>query len=108
MIGVAVFRRKQMPPPVSMSPSRREAASDAAGAQRAQEAEARLGTGHGRRESSLAQYAAFERASSAPAETVMLYYDSYQNLLARGIVRESAPIATLPRAFPGFVADPQR
>jgi len=26
---------------------------------------------------------AFERASSTPAETITLYYDSYRNLLAR-------------------------
>jgi hypothetical protein len=37
---------------------------------------------------------------------VTLYYDSYANLVARGIVRETAPLAPLPRPFPGFVADP--
>src|SRR6266850_1518111 len=83
VIGVAVFRRKVQPPPVASL--RREAASDAAAGPRPQE-ESRLGTGHGRREASQVQHVAFERASSAPAETVTLYYDSYRNLLARGVI----------------------
>jgi hypothetical protein len=50
----------------------------------------------------------FERASSAPAEVVTLYYDSRQNLVARGVIREPVPVAPLPypRPFPGFVPDP--
>ena len=109
VVGVAVFRRKQQPPPVSISPApaRRAAESDAASG-RAEQAEARLGTGHGRREQSVVQQVAFERASSAPAETITLYYDSYQNLLARGVIRDPVPVATLPLPFPGFVPDPQR
>jgi len=108
-IGVAVFRKKQ--PPQAIAPLRREAASDAAAGPRPQE-ESRLGTGHGRREASQVQHVAFERASSAPAETVTLYYDSYRNLLARGvIIREPVPIAPLPQPFPGsfskFAPDPQ-
>jgi hypothetical protein len=113
VIGVAVFRRKQPPQPIAQSrPSapepaaamRREAA-DASGAAHAQE-EARLGTGHGRRETSYVQNVAFERATTMPAETVTLYYDSYRNLLARGVIREPIPVAPLPRPFPSFVPDP--
>ena len=48
----------------------------------------------------------FERATSAPAEVITLYYDSYRNLVARGVIRET-PVAPLPRPFPGFVPDPQ-
>ena len=66
-----------------------------------------MGTGHGRRESSYVQQVDFERATSAPAETITLHYDSYRNLLARGVVRESVPVAPLPRPFPGFAPDPQ-
>jgi hypothetical protein len=115
VIGVAVFRRKQppvsiAPPPRPMGPEgsamKREAASDRAAAERAEE---RLGTGHGRRETSYVQHVAFERATSTPAELVTLYYDSYQNLLARGIIRDPVPpVASYPRPFPGFVPDPQR
>jgi hypothetical protein len=105
VVGVAVFRRKQQPPPVSIAPApapaRREASSVS------EQADARLGTGHGRREQSVVRNVAFERASSTPAETIALYYDSYQNLLARGIVRDPVPVATLPRPFPGFVPDPR-
>lgn len=92
VIGVALFRRKRPPQPMAEAQPR---------------AEARIGTGHGRRETSLAQYAAFERATPMPAETVVLYYDSYANLVARGVIRESAPVAPLPRPFPGFVPDPR-
>ena len=66
-----------------------------------------LGTGHGRREDSPAQYVSFERATSAPAEVVTLYYDSYPSLLARGVIREPVPVAPLPRPFPGFTPDPR-
>ena len=110
-IGVAVFRKKA---PVAIAPapemSRREANAGAAAAPRAQE-DARLGTGHGRRESSVVHEVTFERASSAPAEMITLYYDSYRNLVARGVIRESQPpVAPLPQPFPGagvrFAADP--
>jgi hypothetical protein len=107
VIGVAVFRRKQ--PPVSIAPPLRSSPAEAASARReAAQDEARLGTGHGRRESSQVQHVAFERASSTPAETITLYYDSYRNLQARGvIIREPVPVAPLPRPFPGFAPDPQ-
>jgi hypothetical protein len=111
-IGLAVFRRKA--PPVAIAPgpasALREANADAAAGARAQE-ESRLGTGHGRRETSQVRQVAFERATSTPAETIALYYDSYRNLVARGVIRESQPaIAPLPQPFPGagvrFAADP--
>ncbi len=125
-IGVALFRKK---PPERVAPlsriapaapeahARKEASGAGAsadqGAPRAAEREDRLGTGHGRRETSHARQVSFERASSEPAETIVIYYDSYRNLLARGIVpRVIAPCASPcgrrlpPNPFPGFVADP--
>ena len=105
VIGVALFRRKKSPQPIAGPQPRAEARRDAAGAPAA--AESRLGTGHGRREASYAQQAAFERATPTPAETVVLYYDSYANLVARGVIRELVPVAPLPQPFPGFVPDPQ-
>lgn len=96
VIGVALFRRKPSPPP---SPIAREGAADAS-----KRAEAQMGTGHGRHETSYAYHTTFERATSAPAQTLTLYYDSRANLLARGILRGAT---THPRAFPGFVPDPQ-
>ena len=114
VIGVAVFRRKQEPQAIAPAPRvaesrapalRREAAAaDMASASPTPEAQ--LGTGHGRRETSVVQNVSFERATPTPAETITLYYDSYRNLLARGVIRESIPVAPLPRPFPGFVPDP--
>jgi hypothetical protein len=104
VIGVALFRRKA-PPPQPMgqaAPAERRRAESSADAQ--------LGTGHGRREHSPAVHVTFERATSAPAEVVTLYYDSHANLLARGIVRDPLrfppTVAPQPRPFPGFVPDP--
>ena len=126
VIGVAVFRKKQPEPiarPFAAPPApigRREAGgaredagagagADASGelASRSNQApEAKLGTGHGREEGSQARYVAFERASAIPAEVITIYYDSHRNLVARGVIRESTPVAPLPRPFPGFVPDP--
>jgi hypothetical protein len=101
VIGVALFRRMaKSPQPIAAPAAKEEARRDAA-------AESRLGTGHGRRESSYARHVAFERATPAPAETVVLYYDSYANLVARGVIREPVPVAPLPQPFPGFVPDPR-
>jgi hypothetical protein len=87
VIGVAVFRRKASRPSAPIAADKRAAEG--------------LGTGHGRHETSLAQHVTFERATSAPAEVITLYYDSHANLLARGIIQPR------PRAFPGFVPDPR-
>jgi len=100
VIGVALFRRK-VPPPQPLSE-----AAPASGARAESSADARLGTGHGRQEYSPAMHVTFERATSAPAEIVTLYYDSHANLLARGIIRDPVRVAPVPRPFPGFVADP--
>lgn len=109
VIGVALFRRKAVPPqpfsgiapaPRPELPAERSAA-DAGKAAEAQSA-APLGTGHGRVETSYARHAAFERASSTPVETVVIRYDSYPNLVALGVIRGAR---SDPRPFPGFVPD---
>jgi hypothetical protein len=66
----------------------------------------RLGTGHGAREYSHIDTTTFERATSWPTEQVSIYYDSYRNLVAQGIIER--PIARQdPQPFPnGFVPDP--
>jgi hypothetical protein len=76
-------------------------------ASRDRAAEARIGTGHGRHETSHAYHVPFERASSTPAEVITLYYDSRANLVARGVIRDPVEVAPHPRPFPGFVPDPQ-
>lgn len=63
-----------------------------------------LGTGHGRSETSHARYTSFERATVNPEEVVALHYDTYNNLVAMGVIR--APRIATP--FPGqFVPDPR-
>ena len=109
VIGVALFRKKSEPQPIggiapqAPAPLARSEARDAAGA--AAESASKLGTGYGRDETSHARYVSFERASSEPAETVIIYYDSHRNLVARGVIREPRP--PHPHPFPGFVPPPQ-
>jgi hypothetical protein len=123
VIGVAVFREYRppslrQPVPLSGSAARgdeaRESASGAARDSAAEPAapsaealmralprpEEKLGTGHGEREASAASWTDFRRASSSPAETIAIYYDSRANLIARGIIAP-APRAE-PNPFPGF------
>ena len=116
VIGVALYRKKEDPAPVAQPApfvsgqlSRDKAAASEAPAARAADRDDRLGTGHGRIEESQTRYVGFERAGSQPAETVVIYYDSYSNLLARGIVPpqyQYPPRRPVPNPFPGFVADP--
>jgi hypothetical protein len=136
VIGVAVFRRKPDPviglrrerdqkPEANradMAQSEAQGAPAEAASKRAADsanrpatataaaappmAEKSLGTGHGAGETSPVRYTSFERASSSPDEVITLYYDSYRNLLAQGVIK--APVLARPTPFPGrFVPDPQ-
>ena len=110
VIGAALFRRKQPPVEIGrIAPRAPAAAESAAGvaqdAARESVPSAKLGTGHGRNEVSHARQVDFERATSDPAETVMIYYDSRSNLVTRGVIKEP-PRAPLPHPFPGFVPAP--
>src|SRR3954454_24976021 len=58
VIGAAVFRKKREPQAIAPSAAAKE--------------EARIGTGHGRREDSPIRQVTFERATPNPAETVTL------------------------------------
>jgi hypothetical protein len=121
-IGVAFFRKRQEPQPIGRGGppapfARREARSAANGAAdapgaghdapRAAEPAAKLGTGHGRIETSHARFVSFERATREPAEMVTVYYDSHPNLVARGVLPQPRSPRPLPHPFPGFVPDPQ-
>lgn len=119
VIGVALFRRRAEEPPAISAPSSspfaapRAEAPVGSGAAEARapsplqkQSEDSLGTEHGRSESSPARYTSFERATSHPEEIVTLYYDSYANLVARGIIPATP---REPQPFPGrFVPDPPR
>jgi hypothetical protein len=123
VIGVAIFERKREElPPAAISPpanfapqfkseSRDSARSSGAPAELARSAPAPaapLGTGHGRREESRVRWVDFQRASDTPAETIAIYYDSYRNLVARGILQAPATPRE-PDPFPmAFAPDPAR
>lgn len=140
VIGVAIFRKKPEPvvqyaPPPRLARSAeadspypsaatgdrsagtaRDAASGAGASSRAEapakaeQKSARLGTGHGRHETSVVTYTEFERATAAPAEIITIYYDSHRNLVAQGVIR--VPSVARPDPFPvpfpaRFAPDPR-
>jgi hypothetical protein len=126
VIGVAIFRKKAEPPVTiyrdqrwrnEAAPSAKAAQGsvDDSGAREAESAASRapmqdraLGTGHGRSETSIVRYTDFERAGSAPDEVIAIYYDTYRNLVAQGVLRERPPYLAKPTPFPGqFVPDPR-
>ncbi len=130
VIGAALFRaRNEAPQPLSSSddnelserdaraaansPAESRAAlgkSNELGAAHAApraKAEKKLGTGHGGDETSHTQHVDFQRASDSPDEIITIYYDSYRNLLAQGVIPRNRT-ARIAAPFPGqFVADPQ-
>ena len=132
VIGVAVFRSKQYDPPsdeynylpydngarddgrrygVPDSKAQSQSApSNESYRSRVPQPDDKLGTGHGRDERSAVRQVEFERESNRPNEVITIYYDSYRNLAAAGIIpTEGHARHHLPRAFPGqFVPDPWR
>ena len=135
VIGVALFREQPQPAyaPARVAPPRppteeplagdssrslAENAPATAAAPALQKApataaapEPRLGTGHGEREYSYAVETEFHRMQPQPNEVIRIRYDSFENLVAMGIIRQPHPTPRTPDAFPGseqrrFVADP--
>ena len=96
------------------SPALQAAPPSVTGGARAERAPApapRLGTGHGEREYSYVTNTEFHRLQRQPNEVIRIRYDSYQNLLAMGIIRKPRPTPLAPEPFPGsepghFVPDP--
>jgi hypothetical protein len=71
----------------------------------------KLGTGHGRSETSRVRVVSFERASELPAETLAIQYDRRENLVAMGVLPTATLVRREPDPFPGamhFVPDPNR
>jgi hypothetical protein len=124
VIGVAIFRERQ--PEMTYTPeSRREAgAADSATAKAVPNAplaqaeglarsspSLKLGTGHGEREYSYVSRTEFARMQTEPNEVVRIHYDSLDNLIAMGIVRQPKPAWPTLNPFPGspdaqYVPDP--
>jgi hypothetical protein len=128
VIGVALYQRKvaEPPPPpaASIAPEPyRNRAQEGASADSSsgylsrqdrvekralQSPSAPLGTGHGRHETSPTYFVEFERRSPEPVETVAIYYDSYRNLVAQGVIPTYGSVPRTPNPFPaGFVPDPR-
>jgi pyruvate/2-oxoglutarate dehydrogenase complex dihydrolipoamide acyltransferase (E2) component len=139
VVGVAFFRERPQPvawkePPARIAADRSEApaapqegaAGGTAAENRASEAPAarsdarraeaaapapmaKIGTGHGRRESSYVQTTRFEREAATPNQTIAIHYDRRENLVAMGILPPPA-VARAPNPFPAwtprFVPDP--
>ena len=102
------------PPPLDVpAPARANAGADTVAETvvvTAQRRADKLGTAHGAIEASVTNYVPFERATSYPQYVSQVEYDTYDNLLARGVIPRGE--AHPPRPFPsrpdndGFVPDP--
>ena len=76
-----------------------------------QAAAPKLGTGHGERQFSYVTHTDFTRMQSEPNEVIRIRYDSFENLVAMGIVERPHPAIPAADAFPDspeqrYVPDP--
>lgn len=84
-------KRQASPPPAALSP--------------------KLGTGHGARETSVVSHTSFARLQPQPNEVIRIRYDSRENLIASGVIREPVAHNPIPNPFPqsgstSYVPDP--
>ncbi|WP_313299903.1 hypothetical protein [Diaphorobacter sp.] len=135
VIGVALYRERwQRPisPPPPIYPRNAPAAQERSAEATADMAEAplaaapnaaaksrvapspspTLGTGHGALETSYTSTVDFVAATQRPEQIVRIRYDSFANLVARGVIRDRLP-ERVPNPFPaqgssGYVPDPPR
>lgn len=122
IIGIAVFDeyREPQPTPMLSEDSSRTmnsaipaAPSSAEGATVSPQREImakkeKLGTGHGERVTSDARKTEFKKSSNSPSQVITIYYDSYDNLVSKGII---SSYQYRPNPFPGeqkFAPDPMR
>src|ERR1700727_393961 len=80
-------------------PKAEEIKPDAARSYTAPAPAPKLGTGHGARETSYVRDTTFDRLSSTPNELIKIRYDSYENLVAMGVV-PTRPAWQRPNPFP--------
>jgi len=123
VIGVALFREREVrhccdelnrQSAAGAAPAAPEASARERGYSESDQSvdarkESKLGTGHGEREASPAQYVDFHRGSSRPDEVISIFYDSTRNLVAQGVIPHKRWLAErVPDPFPnGFVPDPE-
>ena len=98
--GMADQRAESQPLPSSALSfaQRREKAADAAPV-------AKLGTAHGQRETSVVSNTFFERLQAQPNEVIRIRYDSRENLVASGVIREPVAQRPSPAANPFPLSD---
>lgn len=110
VIGVAFFKEKEKYFNEYDYQGKAES-SDSANASSAPSAASReksLGTGHGQIVNSYARQETFEKNSDTPTRVIQIYYDTYRNLVKKGVIVER------PSAFPEeknnfqFAPDPFR
>ncbi len=126
VIGVAAFRERR-PEPIAYEPvppmiagAMEKSAADSAAGNRSARAESsapsamaqQIGTGHGQRRYDPVTQTQFEREGTRPNQRIALYYDSYDALVARGVINERRyqrdSYGDRPVPFPiGFAPDPQ-
>jgi hypothetical protein len=115
--GADATRAAPPPPPAAAPPAvagrAQPAPGDSASGYGGQQGrdEERLGTGHGAREWSETRIVPFERATSYPQFTLQVQYDTYDHLVAAGVIPSWRYGEPRPRPFPsspdgGFVPDP--
>jgi hypothetical protein len=126
VIGVALFRERlpelpiaRWPEPARHSgpvplpaPAPAAPAADASTFERRAETGAaaaapalKLGTGHGQREASYVTQTEFMRLQSQPNEVIRIRYDSRENLVAMGVIRDRHPQpSSTPNPFPESAA----
>lgn len=120
VIGLAVFNEKYVPPPMPEPETSNFSSADRSHPSRAREAVAgaapsapmaksELGTGHGSRETSRTSKTEFERASTSPNETIVVYYDTREHLIELGIIptRSEPKPNPFPQGNMRFAPDPQ-
>jgi hypothetical protein len=128
VIGVALFRERQpsqagtaarsdspaanatSPAPAAAPSSSRQSLARSY-APPAQANAPKLGTGHGERQFSYVNHAEFSRLQPEPNEIIRIRYDSFDNLVAIGIIDRPRPATPTTNPFPGspaqqYVPDP--
>jgi hypothetical protein len=109
-LGESADAKASPPTPAPTSPSAPAAAPPFLGGMAASPA-TKLGTGHGEREYSYVNHTEFLRMQDHPNEVIRIRYDSFDNLLALGIVKRPRPAAPWANPFPAspeqqYVPDP--
>jgi hypothetical protein len=129
VIGVAVFRERSpqpvyVPPEVGQSSDQSASLLESDSALRSKSmasgqparesnpaAAPKLGTGHGEREYAYVNHTEFSRMQARPNEVIRIRYDSFDHLLAMGIVKRPRPAPPATNPFPAspeqqYVPDP--